>query len=50
MEKGFSEEQIKEYAKNNNYTLEDLLKKTDVQIETIIKKQIMYELYSKKLL
>lgn len=50
MEKGFTKEQIKQYAEDNNYTLEELLKNTNIQIETIIKKQIMYELYSEDLL
>ena len=50
MEKGFTKEQIKHYAENNNYTLEELLKNTNIQIETIIKMQIMYELYSEDLL
>lgn len=45
MEKGFTKEQIKQYAEDNNYTLEELLKNTNIQIETIIKRQIMYELY-----
>ncbi len=35
---------------NNNHTLEDLLKDTNVQIESIIKRQILYDLYSKELL
>ncbi len=50
IEKGFSKEQIKQYAENNNYTLEDLLKDTNVQIESIIKKQILYDLHSEELL
>jgi hypothetical protein len=50
IEKGFSKEQIKQYAENNNHTLEDLLKDTNVQIEFIIKRQILYDLYSKELL
>ena len=50
MEKGFSKEQIKQYAEKNNHTLEELLKDTDVQIESMIKKQIVYKLYSEELL
>lgn len=50
IEKGFSKEQIKQYAENNNHTLEDLLKDTNVQIESIIKRQILYDLYSEELL
>ena len=50
MEKGFTKEQIKQYAKDCDYTLEELLKNTNIQIETIIKRQIMYELYSEELL
>ena len=49
MEKGFTKEQIKQYAKDCDYTLEELLKNTNIQIESIIKKQIMYELYSEDL-
>lgn len=50
IEKGFTKEQIKQYVKDNNHTLEELLKNTDIQIESAIKKLIMYELYSEKLL
>ena len=49
LEKDFTKEQIKQYVEDNGYTLEELLKNTDIQIEAIIKKQIMYELYSEKM-
>ena len=50
MEKGFNIEQIKQFTEDDSHTLEELLKNTNVQIESIIKKQIMYELHSEKLL
>ena len=47
LEKGFTEEEIKQYAESKNYTLEELLKDSNVQIDTLIKKQLLMDLYKK---
>ena len=49
IEKGFPIEQIKQYASNTNYTLEELLKDSDTQIDNMIKQQILLELYKNKI-
>jgi hypothetical protein len=43
--KGFTKEQIKQYANNINYTLEELLKDSDAQIDSMIKHKILFDLY-----
>lgn len=45
IEKGFTKEQIKQYANNINYTLEELLKDSDAQIDSMIKHKILFDLY-----
>jgi len=47
LEKGFTEEEIKQYAESKNYTLEELLKDSNVQIDTLIKKQLLMDFYKK---
>lgn len=48
IEKGFTEEQIKQYANSKNYTLEELLKDSNAQIDNMIKHQILFDLYKEK--
>jgi len=44
LEKGFHLEQIKSYCKTN-YTLEELINNKDIQIDNLIKREILIEMY-----
>lgn len=45
IEKGFTEEQIKQYANSKKYTLEEILKDVNTQIDNMISRQLLFELY-----
>ena len=49
LEKGFTKEQIEKYAKSKNWTLEELIHNTNTQIDNIISRQLLLELYENKL-
>lgn len=42
---GFTEEQIRDYTKSKDFTLDELLNDTNIQIDNIIKRQLEFELY-----
>lgn len=50
LEKGFTKEQVEKYAKSKNSTLEELMKNTNIQIDNIISRQLLLELYENKLI
>jgi len=45
MEKGFTLEQIRTYANNSSSNLKDLINDSNIQIDDIIKRQLLLELY-----
>lgn len=45
LEKGFTIEQINNYARSKKYTLEDLTSDTKTQIDAMIVKRLLLELY-----
>ncbi len=46
---GFTDDQIKKYIRSKDYTLEELLNDTSVQIDSVIKRLIHAEMYEYKL-
>lgn len=44
LEIGFNKNQIEEYAKSSNCTLEELLLNSNSQIDNLIKRKILFEL------
>lgn len=50
LEKGFTKEQIEKYAKSKNSTLKELMQNTNIQIDNIISRQLLLELYENKLI